>query len=384
MFLEKQINIGTNSNTQKTIGADRVKVAVPVSEVKERVENTINNLNSKFYKVNPTTKPIFHYNYKEKVVFIDVCVSKMLFHNNLEEATEADFNLFVNEIQNYAYGNELIISEESIKNASVWYLEYGKNIFLDKKYSINAILSRLGKALDKKGQTYEASKYYSNIGNNGFSVALHTQNKKSIFYDKTTKEIYASKNQENKDIYKQILDKKLQVLRVELKFLKKASVKENVCKRLKKTDITLIDIWNSNLAQSIIKDFWQEIHPNIPKKFPKKAKLIKYLDKAVKEGISIQDIYLQYADNALKRELGNTLLKQTLIPIKSKLSSKAQQQKYSALQKKCRKYKNIFAVKKDYSIRKITEYIENFIAIRLTRSEDFGHEEQIIDIKGEF
>lgn len=384
MQLIKQINIGTNSNTQKTIGADRVKVAVPVSEVKERLENTINNLNSKFYKANPTTKPIFHYNYKEKVVFIDVCVSKMLFHNNLEEAIEADFNLFVDKIKHYAYENGLIISEESIKNASVWYLEYGKNILLDKKYSINAILSRLGKALDKKGQTYEASKYYSNIGNNGFSVALHTQNKKSIFYDKTTKEIYASKNQENKNIYKQILDKNLQVLRVELKFLKKASVKENICKRLKKTDITLIDIWNSNLAQSIIKDFWQETLYNMPQKIIKQDQLIKYFNRAVEEGLSIQETLLLYAYNDLVNKLGYSLSKRMFIPIKTKLSSKARQQQYSALRKKYRKNKHLFSIKKDYANNKITEYIENFIAIRLTRSEDFGYEEQIVDIKGEF
>lgn len=384
MSLDQAVRIDTNFNTEKTIGADRTKLAIPSTEIKEMLENAIKDLNNKAYKANPTTKPVFRYNYKEKVVVIDVCVSKMLFHNNLEEATEADFTSFVERIRSYAYEKGLLISAESIKNASVWYLEYGKNILLNSKYSANSVLSRLGKALDKKGQTYEAAKYYSNIGNNGVSVALHTENKKAILYDKTTKEIFASRNHKNNTVYKQLLDKKLQVLRLELKYLKKASVEEVIGKKLGKKDITLADIWNSNLAHSIINDFWQEIHPNIPKKCPKKAKLIKCLNKAVKEGISIQDIYLQYADNALKNELGNILLKQILMPIESKISGKAQQQQYSALQKKCRKYENIFAVKNDYSIRQITEYIENFLAIRLTRSEDWGCEDQITEIRGKF
>ena len=385
MSINRSVCIDANNiNIEKTIGVDRVKLAIPIAEIKEAREYAIKNLNNDAYKKNPTNKPIFRCFFNEQVVMVDVCVSKMLFHNNLEEAAESDFDLFISKIQGYAYAKGLIISKNTMAHAAVWYLEYGKNILLPNKYSMPLILTKLGTALDKKGNTYEAVKYSSNVGNKGLSVAISTEGKKSIIYDKTTKEIYASKDPKNKTVYQQLLMSELQVLRIEIKYFHSADVKKAFSTKLHKGNITLADIWNENLAHDTIQDWWKGILNNIPHKYSRKYQIMKCFNKAVENNVSIQDTLIIYAFNDLIVKFGSMALKQMLMPIRSKLYSKARQQQYSAIQKKIKKYQYIFNNKKNYAIRKITEYINNFIAIRLERSEDFGSEDQIIGIRGKF
>ena len=378
------VRIDTNFNIEKTIGADRVKFAIPIAEIKEAREYAIKNLNNDAYKKNPTNKPIFRCFFNEQVVMVDVCVSKMLFHNNLEEAAESDFDLFISKIQGYAYAKGLIISKNTMAHAAVWYLEYGKNILLPNKYSMPLILTKLRAALDKKGNTYEVAKYSSKVGNKGFSVSLLTEGKKSIIYDKTTKEIYASKDPKNKTVYQQLLMSELQVLRIEIKYFHSADVKKAFSTKLRKANITLADIWNGNLAHNTIQDWWEGILANIPHRYSRKSQIMKYLNQTVENNVSIQDTLIIYAFNDLIAKFGSIALKQMLMPIRTKLYSKARQQQYSAIQKKIKKYQDIFSNGKNCVISKITEYINNFIAIRLERSEDFGSEDQIIGIRGKF
>ncbi|ACC97790.1 hypothetical protein Emin_0228 [Elusimicrobium minutum Pei191] len=349
---------------------DRIKIAVPVAEVKELYTGAITALQDNRDK-GPAIQPVFRDYSWCGYIMIDICVPKSLFHNSLEEHTDRCLNCLIELIRIEAReSNGLEISHDAIKFAEVWYLEYGKNIVIPKRHSMHACLDKIALTLAGQHPTLSKVKYYSRVGNNGYQVGLHTKEYEICAYDKTTAAIYNGTGND-KEIFKDLLDRhNLQVLRVEVKLFKSKYIKKHLGKLKYMHSFKLFDLFNSILEQRALKHFWAAIEDALPKVKYSKVALIKQIDAAAKNDVSINDIIFKVGMDYLEHSLGRTVLKQLLVPTSAKIKGKARESQHSTLLKKRKEIQKKFKTKKFYIASRINNYLNEFKPIWIDKEND--------------
>lgn len=348
---------------------DRVKIAVPLKDVKELKYGAFTHINDG--RKHPTHVPVMIVNKKWDVLIIDISIPRSLFNNTLEESAPKEFPKIVGIIQKYAESRGIYIPPYRIAVASIWYAELGKNMPLSCKYSMANLLSRLGKSLALRKNWLGKVWYFNNQGSTGLKVCVRNQEREICFYDKTTKELVSSGeyNCQNQQVFQKLLEQGYQVLRYEVKFFNH-SVMKRVCAKYWQ-EATFDTLWNPDFVKQLLADNWKEIEEGIPPIRSRKQGLIKSIQAAILNGVKLKDIMVKFGLDYLERELGSTLLKQVLLPIAIRKRNKSQEATYSDLRKQRRSINGKFKTKKGYVLQKISQYIGDMMPIRLTTETDY-------------
>lgn len=245
------------------MATDRIKVIVPVTEVKGWSPDVIQEMKKNYCK-RPTIRPAFQYKWKYKAVLIDVCVPKTLFGNSLEEVAREDLDKLVQRLQEEAkeqYG--ICIPRDSLLYAEVWYLEYRKNVILPIRYCLMNLLDKIALCLAQRTQDLTKVKYASREGNKGYKVALHTEDYEICFYDKTTAAIFNGTGQD-KEVFRNLLKQGLQVLSYEVKMFNKPAVTRKLKPYKSLYSFTFQDVCDPVLSQQVLLSHWEHIEKTIP------------------------------------------------------------------------------------------------------------------------
>lgn len=346
---------------------DRMKGGIEPQDVKEIWTGSIELLKEDKI-MNPKNKPVVYYHRQKHQFVFDVSVPRCLFGNNLAEATEADLDKIVLEIQEAFRYKGLDVSKEAIYNAGIYYLEYGKNIVLPINVCLLALFKRLGKCLTKG---YDAPEFhhYRKGRQDGYKVGVSNAGKDIGFYDKTNKEIVSKSkhNHLNKEIYCNLLKGGKQVLRYEVSFYGSSAVNSYLSK-FKKCNwkFTLRDVWDSKLAHQVLVSCLGDVVNNLPPAGCSKETELRQINQAIKQGVSASDI-LQYAGlTSLERRHGAYTIKEIFNPVEKRCGGqKAQYGQYTEAKKKQKELSGYFKPRREYLIKRIVRTVNNFRPIRV-------------------
>lgn len=201
---------------------------------------------------------------------VEFSIPKLLFGNNFEELEEADFEAVLFKLQEILAEMGVLVEVETLKNAKVCCVHFGKNVILAEAPSsliINTIRKlNISKRLDAGNTDYR---------NDGQAIRFHTNSYELTFYDKV-KDLEQSKisekraiecdNEFNFDFFCASGLACKEVLRMEVRLNKTRKLKEVLAKvGYEITSPTFNDVFNKELAKQVLMHFWNiSIKPSLP------------------------------------------------------------------------------------------------------------------------
>ena len=202
---------------------------------------------------------------------VEFSVPKLLLGNNFEELENADFDAVLLKLQETLATMGVIVEIETLKNAKVTSVHFGKNIILEEAPSslvINTIRKlNISKRLDSGNTDYR---------NDGQAIRFHANSYELTFYDKV-KDLEQSKisekraiecdNEFNFDFFSVAGLACKEVLRMEVRLNKVRKLKEVLTKvGYEITSPTFSDVFDKKVAKNVLMYFWDTyIKPSLPK-----------------------------------------------------------------------------------------------------------------------
>ena len=192
---------------------------------------------------------------------IEFSIPKLIFGNNLDEVSDSDFQHIVHTLQERLLELGVVISEKTIRSASVLSFHPSKNIPLGQGYTSSLALRELSKI--NLAKRFDLNK--SDFRNSGQSLQGYTAAHSLVFYDKIADLAKPEKRAIDKDqtsqqpsLFQEIQKKtpELEVLRMEVRLSRKQKMNEVLKKLGHPTNPTFADIFSKTLCKEIISDYW--------------------------------------------------------------------------------------------------------------------------------
>ena len=201
--------------------------------------------------------------YQSVYIIIEFSVPKLLFQNSLYEVVENDFRAVILALKDRLQEMGEIMSMETLENAEVMSVHASKNIIL-KEYITLSILKELRKInISKKFHLSEEK-----FKNGGHILHIYTDIHSVSFYDKLfeldqgpTKAFDKDQTPSQKTLYLKIkkLNPMLEVLRMEVRLIRRPKM-NSVLKNLGfKENPTLKDVFKKDICQKIVLFYWEEV-----------------------------------------------------------------------------------------------------------------------------
>lgn len=195
---------------------------------------------------------------------IEFSVAKMLFNNNLQEPTEADFQRVVDRLSDRLLECGLIVKKLDLINALVYTIHPAKNIILTDTYTASLVIKELSKInLNKKFDMDKAR-----FRNDGQSLQGYTKFHSVVFYDKIAdlakgKKRAIDKDQTSRQLSLLAAIKKdspsLEVLRFEVRICRKQKLDAVLRKLGFQPNATFKDIFKKDVCQKIVRHYWDTL-----------------------------------------------------------------------------------------------------------------------------
>lgn len=194
---------------------------------------------------------------------IEFSAPKLLFGNNFDELKESDFGSIVDVLHKRLEEMHIRTSKDALYNADVVGIHYGKNIVFTDLTTSSLIINTLAK-LDVSKRLDAGNTDYRN---NGQSIRYHTNAYELVFYDKI-KDLQQGNISERRslevdnyiqgDLFKQkAFKKRLEVLRVELRFNGKRKLKATMQKiGINPKSTQFCHLFNKEVARRMLMHFW--------------------------------------------------------------------------------------------------------------------------------
>ncbi len=195
---------------------------------------------------------------------IEFSAPKMLFGNNVDELEEKDFGKVIENLHKSVMEMGALVPKEMLINAKVSAFHSSKNIELKDGYTSGFVITELNKInLSKKMDLNKDS-----FRNNGQSLQFYTNSHSLVVYDKVQDLRKPGKRAMDKDqnsiqasLFDLLVDKKnkKEILRIEARLAKKVKMNAILKNLGFKENPTFEEIFNRDLCQKILQNYWQEI-----------------------------------------------------------------------------------------------------------------------------
>lgn len=209
----------------------------------------------------------YHRPYGSQGIKIEFSVPKLIFNNNLEELSNADFDVVVDLLQDRLKRIGVRIFKEVLVSAPVTTVHFSKNIELTEGYTSAHVISELGKIDLRKSFDFARARYI----NNGQSLCAHTRAHELVIYDKIadlakTKKRAIDKDQtvSQRSLFKSLetAEKPLEVLRIEVRLCNKRKI-NSIFKKLDLSENpTLKDIFSQEVGMCVVGHYWESLIKN--------------------------------------------------------------------------------------------------------------------------
>lgn len=232
---------------------------------------TPNELKRGIYKPRLTvTKRINRAGNFEIPLKIEFSIPKLLYGNNFDELTDADFSAVVQKLKTVLKEMGVYLFEKNLINAPVSSVHYSKNIALTDYTTPYTYLSQLTKLnINKRLDTNR-----TDFRNEGHSFKYRANSFEIVFYDKI-KDLQqakvSEKRAEEKDNALQLglfdfltQRQPLEVLRVEIRLNKRGKISQILKKIGKEVELTFTNIFNQDTAKRVLLHYINEIEDAYP------------------------------------------------------------------------------------------------------------------------
>jgi hypothetical protein len=201
---------------------------------------------------------------------VECSLPKLLYGNNFDELTEADFGQVITTVHERLDETGVRVWGETLRQANVSAIHYGKNIVLGDYVTCGSILAVLAKV--SVNGWFDTSK--TDYRNDGHGYKLHANNFELMFYDKVRDLEKAQKSPkrtfDNDVAIQQSLfwqpdfDRRQQVLRMEARLGNRQKIRTTL-ERLKiQAGLTFEQLYRQRIAQAVLRNLWQPFGASIP------------------------------------------------------------------------------------------------------------------------
>lgn len=194
---------------------------------------------------------------------IEFSAPKLLWHNNVDEVSEEEFEKIVEILRGKLADMGVKIWTHEIKKASVICFHPSKNILFNDGYTSTFVISELRKVDISKVFDWDEKEYR----NNGRALQMYTNSHAFILYDKiydlskpNKRAIDKHQSKYQRSLFDLLKEnsKRIEILRLEVRLSKKVKMNEILEKTGYDKNPTFEDIFKRGVCQKIINYYWQE------------------------------------------------------------------------------------------------------------------------------
>jgi hypothetical protein len=194
---------------------------------------------------------------------IEFSIPKLLYNNNLQEVSEADFEVIIDKLQDIIrsqYG--IKIFRDNLKRAKVMSFHPSKNILLTNSCTAKHVI----KLLSKVNFSLKLDKNKTDFRNDGESFQIYSQAHSFVIYDKIsdfckTKNRAIDKDQTSiqKSLFESVKvgDSIQEVVRLEIRLSQKRKVNETLERLGYSKNPLFQDLFQNNICQKIVIWYWE-------------------------------------------------------------------------------------------------------------------------------
>jgi hypothetical protein len=195
---------------------------------------------------------------------IELSLPKLLYFNNLDELEDKDFSAVIDTLRERLLAMGVVAEYSVLQNASVSSVHFSKNIQLENGYTTNYLISEMKKINLRKSFDFASVRYI----NDGQSICAHTNVHEFIIYDKIadlnkSKSRAIDKDQTfvQRNLFGEIKrnDKMIEVLRFEIRLIKKRKMNEVLQRLGYKKNPTFKDVFNSEMSKKVVNHYWETL-----------------------------------------------------------------------------------------------------------------------------
>ncbi len=198
---------------------------------------------------------------------IEFSIPKLVFWNNFNELTEADFWRVIHLLSEQLQKMGILTLVWTLERAMVSTIHFWKNIVFTDYTSVNSILSSISKTNVSKRFDIRRTDY-----DNGWEVLrFHTNSFQLIFYDKIsdlkkTQRRAVEKSDRNINYQTDFFEKvrmeskrrfeSFEVLRIEIRFMNKQKLRQFFTELEIECDFTFESLFRERIAKSVLNHYW--------------------------------------------------------------------------------------------------------------------------------
>ena len=198
---------------------------------------------------------------KSMVLRIEFSVPKLLYGNNVDEVHDGDFETVVGILSKRLAEQGVIVSNQTIREASVSGFHPSKNIILSGGYTVSSVL----KVLEKVNLTKKMDLTKQTFYNGGESLQYWSKTHSFVMYDKKRDYCKPKSRATDKDRGPDTMsifdDFHLlpEILKMEVRLTQKRKLNEIMVSVGSKKDPSFEDIFKSKICQKIINLYWDTL-----------------------------------------------------------------------------------------------------------------------------
>ncbi len=203
----------------------------------------------------------------EASIRAEFSIPKLLFMNNVDEAEEKDFGLVIQILKERFFTMGLVVTEQTLRMASVSAVHYSKNILLTEGYTSQFVISELNKIDLKKYLDFSKTKFT----NDGQGIYMYSVAHSFVIYDKVADIKKPSKRAFDKDptrhqrtLFDEIQERKdlYEVLRLEIRLSQKKKMNYLFTQLKIKPHPTLEEVFCEKTSKAVIHHYWETLVKN--------------------------------------------------------------------------------------------------------------------------
>lgn len=200
---------------------------------------------------------------------IELSLPKLIFGNNFDEMLPNDFQTVIQMLHYQLATMGIMLTYDTLVNATVTGIHYGKNIVLENKSTCALVINAIHKL--KVSKRWDLGD--TDFRNDGQAVRFHTNHCELTFYDKV-KDLEHARISENRaiesdnaiqlDLFNQ-LKPQAQIMRMECRLNNRRHIKNTLQEcNIPVNNLTFKELFSATTAQSVLLHFWDKfIRPSL-------------------------------------------------------------------------------------------------------------------------